>query len=381
MTKLMVIAVVSLLILYKKQAWSWVYKTRQQLYTSTAILSFVVYLALLQAYHGADEGLIRTLGLLTLYYYLFPLHLFNNRWIVVALLLNAIGLGYLIYQNAYLVNVNRLVVDAKLMNPIPFATYCMVAAITQIYYAIKIQSVYLKILCLMASIVSITGMLLTDTRGVALALAIIAVLIVIKLLISRSKALITISILLFTLSTILIGILLKNTFINRYHQTQYEIHQIQKGNLNTSIGIRFQIWNSGTHTLLEHPFIGIGSKNFRPEFKKHFEQGIITKNIMYFNPMHYHNQFIDMAVKNGLIGLVLFLGIFFVFLLKQRKVTIYSLSSVYVIVIFICGLTDVPFSHLSITYFFMLLLLFSSNTKSDSFAKSYNELNVDNNRW
>ncbi|WP_157946029.1 O-antigen ligase family protein [Vibrio gangliei] len=360
MTKLMVIAIVSLLICYKKEAWSWVHKTRQQLYTSTAMLTFVVYLVLLQAYHGADEGLIRTLGLLTLYYYLFPLRLFNNRWVIAALLINAIGLAYLIYQNAYLVNVNRLVVDAKLMNPIPFATYCMIAAITQIYFAIKVQPVYLKILCLMASIVSITGMLLTDTRGVALALTIIAALIIVKLLISRSKTFITISILFFTVSTVLIGTLLKDTFITRYKQTQNEIHQIKNGNLNTSIGMRFQIWNSGAHTLIENPLIGIGSKNFRPEFKKHVEQGIISKNIMYFNPMHYHNQFIDIAVKNGLIGLVLFLGIFAVFLLKQSKLTIYSLGSIYTIAIFICGLTDVPFAHLSVVYFFMPLFLFSS---------------------
>ncbi|WP_086981671.1 O-antigen ligase family protein [Vibrio aphrogenes] len=378
MTRLMVVASISLLLLYRKKAWSWKYKTRQQLYTSIAMLAFVFYLVLLQIYHGADRGLIRTIGLITLYYYLFPLHRFNERWVITAILFNALGLAYLIYQNTYLTNINRLVVDAQLMNPIPFATYCMLAAITQVHYAIKVSSIYLKGLCLIASVISITGMLLTDTRGVALALIFIALMILIKLLISRSKSFITLSILAFTILSVFIGTILKDTFVTRYNQTQSEIHQIQNGNLNTSIGLRFQIWNSGIQTLMDYPILGIGSKNFRPEFKKHYEQGLITKNVVRFNPMHYHNQFLDMAVKNGVMGLILFSSIFGVFLLNQKKFTLFSLSSIYIFSIFICGLTDVPFSHLSVIYFFMPLFLFTKDIHSSTNA--HNELSIAINR-
>ncbi|MGV3002030.1 O-antigen ligase family protein [Vibrio sp. E150_018] len=362
MTRVMIIGIIALLIKYHKHSWSIQRKTKQQIYTCLAMISFVAYLFGLQLYHGADKGLIRTIGLITIYYYLFPLHKFDQRWIIFALLINALGLGYLIYKNAYLLNINRLVIDAELMNPIPFATYCMVAAITQAYYAIKSQKVYLRYLCIIASIVSILGMLLTDTRGVALALFCIILLASFKIIKSKSRSFISLSIASITILTLLLGFILKDPLITRYNKTQYEIQQIEKGNLNTSIGIRFQIWNSGLHTFMDHPFLGIGNKNFRPEFKKHFEEGLIAKKIVSFNPMHYHNQFLDILVKNGIIGLFLFLSIFMVYILKQNKITIFSKTSFYIIAIFICSLTDVPFSHLSVIYFMILLLLFPSQT-------------------
>lgn len=363
MTRVMIIGIIALLIKYRKYSWSIQTKTKQQIYTCLAMIAFVTYLFGLQLYHGADKGLIRTIGLITIYYYLFPLHKLDQRWIIFALLINALGLGYLIYQNAYLLNINRLVIDAELMNPIPFATYCMISAITQAYYALKLKNIYLKTLFIIASTVSIIGMLLTDTRGVALALLCIVLLILFKIIKTKSKSFISLSIISIIILTLLLGFILKDTFITRYNQTKSEIQQIERGNLNTSIGVRFQIWNSGLHTFMEHPILGIGNKNFRPEFKKHFEEGLITKNIVSFNPMHYHNQFLDILVKNGLIGLVLFLSIFIVFILNQNKMTIFSKSSFYVIAIFICSLTDVPFSHLSVIYFLILLLLFSCQSK------------------
>lgn len=359
MTKVLIVAIVALLVKYRQSSWSLKSKSKQQRYTCLAMLAFILYLFGLQLYHGADEGLIRTIGLITIYYYLFPLNKFDNRWIIVALLLNAIGLSFIIYQNTYVQNIDRLVMDSILMNPIPFATYCMLAAISQIYYAFSVKSLPLKIILILSTFISVTGIVLTDTRGVALALFIICILFLINILLKKSKTFIALSFLGFSFILITLSITLHSSIETRYNQTKNEIEQIQKGNLNTSIGMRFQIWKSGLMTLSDYPILGIGSEHFRPEFEKQYKEDLISKDVLNFNPMHYHNQFVDMAVKNGFIGLILFLGIFIIFSAYNKVFNSLCLSNIYIISIFICSLTDVPFAHLSIVYLLLLLLIFS----------------------
>ena len=49
-----------------------------------------------------------------------------------------------------------------------------------------------------------------------------------------------------------IAVLQKDDIQSRYTQTLWEIQQLQNNNMGTSIGLRFQFWISGAHTIMDY---------------------------------------------------------------------------------------------------------------------------------
>lgn len=359
MTKVLVVAIVALLIKYRQSSWSLKSKTKQQRYTCLAMLIFALYLFGLQLYHGADEGLIRVVLLTSAYFYLFPLERFDKNWLIGALIANGAFLFIFIYHYEFILHSERLVgIEPNRVGPlnaIPFATYCLLAAISQCYHALIHKNWVIKCLLIVSAVVSTSAIFFTESRGVFLALISVFILYFIHFLYKKSKSTIFKTI---PMIIILLGgmaVLQKNEIQSRYDQTLSEIQQLQNNNMGTSIGLRFQFWISGAHTIMDYPVFGIGNDHFRPEFKKHYDEGLITQVAYQYNTMHYHNQYIDMAVKNGLIGLLLFLSIAWC-IYKGSQI---SLPKYLLLGLFIASLTDVPFAHLALGYFALLLLLFS----------------------
>ncbi|MGO2323690.1 O-antigen ligase family protein [Vibrio casei] len=364
MTKVLVVAIVALLIKYRQSSWSLKSKTKQQRYTCLAMLIFVLYLFGLQLYHGADEGLIRVVLLTSAYFYLFPLERFDKNWLIGALIANGFLLAIFIYHYEFTLHAQRLVgMEPNRVGPlnaIPFATYCLLAAISQCYHTLIHKHWVIKCLLIVSAVVSTSAILFTESRGVFLALVSVFILYFIHILCKQPKSTILkiIPVILLLLGGI--AVLQKDDIQSRYTQTLWEIQQLQNNNMGTSMGLRLQFWKSGTHTITDYPIFGIGNDHFRPEFKKHYEQGLITKLAYQYSPMHYHNQYVDMTVKNGLIGLLLFLSIAWCIYQGSQI----SLPKYLLLGLFIASLTDVPFAHLALGYFALLLLLFSMTIPS-----------------
>jgi len=106
----------------------------------------------------------------------------------------------------------------------------------------------------------------------------------------------------------------------RIAQAQQDISQyLDKTNSNTSLGIRFQLWQSAWQSFTEKPLFGWGNNGIRESQKAQLMRGEISQFIYNFNS-HAHNQFLDEMAKRGIIGLGSFLLMLLIplFLVKRR---------------------------------------------------------------
>lgn len=98
----------------------------------------------------------------------------------------------------------------------------------------------------------------------------------------------------------------------RIELAQHNINQyLDKTNLNTSVGIRFQLWKSAWLSFTEKPLFGWGNHGIREVQKAQLARGEISQFIYDFNS-HAHNQFLDEMAKRGIIGLFALLAIFMI---------------------------------------------------------------------
>lgn len=140
----------------------------------------------------------------------------------------------------------------------------------------------------------------------------------------------------------------------RLVQTQNEYTAIESGNLCTSIGLRLQMWKVSPILIEQSPILGLGDSHIK-RIDELYHDGRISRCLYSFQPPHYHNQYIDKLVKNGVIGLVLFLLLLFtpLWLCQKDHYTKYITISLCTLLA-IASLTDVPFNHGQTLFIFMV---------------------------
>ena len=163
---------------------------------------------------------------------------------------------------------------------------------------------------------------------------------------------------------------LKPVIETRIQETESEVSRITSGNLDTSFGFRIQMWQLSPHLIKNNVLLGAGDEHSN-RFKELYQRGLVSEHLMLFNPSHYHNQYIDRVIKNGLFGLFLLFALLLApihFRPKQRRVDcniIGSLASLYAI----AGLTDVPFNHPQpiLFYTFIVCILSTAVTQKKEY--------------
>lgn len=80
-------------------------------------------------------------------------------------------------------------------------------------------------------------------------------------------------------------------------------------NVDTSIGIRFQLWRGSWILFTEHPWIGVGREHFHPDALNQLHaRNIITATATDFG--HSHSEFFFNIATLGIFGLLSFLAIY-----------------------------------------------------------------------
>ena len=161
--------------------------------------------------------------------------------------------------------------------------------------------------------------------------------------------------LIFTSVLIALGLVLwfwpDSYFEERLRFIASDINNYSNGNVNTSLGLRFQFWTSAWDGFLKKPIIGWGTDGYYALKAMQAEQGLISSEAANINLSGgAHNHFLDALVKKGIIG---FLAVIFVlylplrFFLKSRKygadksaVCACELGVILVVSTIIYGLTD-----------------------------------------
>lgn len=86
---------------------------------------------------------------------------------------------------------------------------------------------------------------------------------------------------------------------------------VQDADRDTSVGIRMQLWHASWLMFLEHPVIGTGARNFRPNLAELRDRGIVTPLVAsdYGEP---HNDLIAAMAGYGAVGLLAMLSLYLI---------------------------------------------------------------------
>jgi len=135
-------------------------------------------------------------------------------------------------------------------------------------------------------------------------------------------------------------------FHNRVHQAISDIQKIQNNNLNSSWGSRIAMKIISFDILKKHLIIGVGVGDTRNAYREALKHPEFKKYSFTRNVHHVHDQYLQIALQAGLLGLVPF--ILFIYLLFTEKYkNLLSKSTLYaVLIVFIFSFSaDVPLGN------------------------------------
>ena len=237
------------------------------------------------------------------------------------------------------------------------------------FYFFQKTQLRLTALCILAALFGILGSILSTARGgwPALPILLIALLWIYRRNLSKTFFITLIG--LFALAIIGITQMPNNQISERFAAAQDDIQQyLEQGNGSTSVGARFDMWQSVFIMVQEKPILGWGTQGAPQKRHQLAEQGVISQYAGQFT--HAHNQYLDDLSKRGIVGLVAFLGIFVIPLrrfmpgLKSDSAEtklIATLGILHVLAVMIYCLSQSFFTHNSgnLFYFFLTIVWYA----------------------
>jgi O-antigen ligase len=94
-------------------------------------------------------------------------------------------------------------------------------------------------------------------------------------------------------------------FESRADKAVYEVTHFEQGEQTTSLGIRMALNKNYFEIFLKHPVFGVGTGDYKDEYKVINEKSVYQTNII-----HPHNMHMLILVQFGLLGMLVFLSIF-----------------------------------------------------------------------
>lgn len=250
------------------------------------------------------------------------------------------------------------------LNVIPFSTYAaMIAAFSLLLIFYETQIKY-KVLLALNVLLAAVSLAIGQSRGVWLAFILVSVFILLLLYIYNKvdkRAFLSIP-----LIAIAVAIIAYPKIEQRIDQTVHEFKLIEQGNFNSSIGLRIKMWTAAIELAKVSPVFGLGDDHiieFNKRYKNDSDPGMAAMKT--YSPPHYHMEVLNTIVKQGIIGLVLFLMplVYIGYYFKRYKNLGASLLLSMMLIYVFSGLTDIPLSHGSHITFFWLMLFYLVGNK------------------
>ncbi|QXO17257.1 O-antigen ligase family protein [Vibrio ostreae] len=361
-----VIAIIASIVIYKKQ----MLRENLRNWVLWAVLVFSTYVILHYQYKDGSPSLIRAYLAAALLLLVFPWQMLTRRvWLTLSVVGSVCLMSNSIYHTFYLDQERA----AGLMNVIPYATFCSGIAILGFHFFLEAPRSRSGLCGLLCVLFSSSAVILTLSRGVWLAL--LAAFVVMLVFHAKSIRHLGRYFVIFLVSSALVLFVFKDQLETRIEQTQAEISRIESGDMDSSIGLRFQMWRAAFLISKDNFWLGVGNEHL-PELEQRYEDGQISVGIINFRVYHFHNQFIDTLVRFGFVGLILFLPIYFLpiyIALKSNhtyRVAILGLATLYIV----ASLTDVPLNHSQTILLYIMLMIplcgFAQTEKNDKTEKT-----------
>jgi O-antigen ligase len=233
------------------------------------------------------------------------------------------------------------------------------------YYWGKKQNKATAAIAIISFICGLYVTFLSQSRGVWLAIPAIAIILLLSIkTISLKQKFACLCVALCVLG----GALSSSTIVKQRlseAQSDLQIYTVNQKE-DTSIGIRFQLWQGSWLLFKEHPLFGVGISGFKPALAELANRNIISKESA--SHPHSHNEILFMMSQLGIFGLLALLGLYFVpavYFIKwvrdtDAQIRAFAASGLALCIGFmILGFTDVvflwreafPFYSISIAFF------------------------------
>ncbi|PSV05358.1 hypothetical protein C0W96_13500 [Photobacterium kishitanii] len=317
-------------------------------------------------FYNSDIINIRSALCVILYFLFIPLNVISTRVIAYSTFIGSIGAASFAFWQKNILHLDRA---AWQLNAIPYATCCLILMISAIMFSIiykdKKETLIISIL---SGVISFYAIILTDSRGVLIAA--FAIFLCLLLYVLTTKISLKIKITTITILVVITTLGIYTTKDRLIHETRQGLSQYEQGNYLSNTASRLAMWKAALLLIPQKPITGFGDE-FEPAIEKLYQEKKISSQLYNLKLPHFHNQFIDITVKHGVIGLVLLL----LFLLfpyyilqktqcsKETKFAILLLT----IGIVVSGLTDVPLEFKQVfTLFTVFTYIFLKNKSPTS---------------
>lgn len=313
------------------------------------VISVLLYLFVI--FRDESSSSARTILVSLIYILVVPWRKITKKVVLLAIISGGVAAGVAsIYEHIFL-GITKV---GGIVNEIPFATYVAITLIISVNTYSIYQNRLIKMIFLISMLGSIYAIIMSEVRGVWLALMSVGI----CYLFSKIAQLAVKKIILISISfLVIIAVFTSSTAIeNRIKQTEIEVQEITSGNYDTSIGIRLQLWGAAIDIIKSHPLSGLGTIKYKNKMEEQYQHGLITSKALSFKDSHFHNQFLDSYVRYGVLGLVLAFLIFIspVYIFNVMEMGI-KLSFIGIaILLIVAGLTDVPLMHTGLIYMIVL---------------------------
>ncbi|MCP4884330.1 MAG: O-antigen ligase family protein, partial [Flavobacteriales bacterium] len=346
LSRLIPIIAIYCLMRHKNAFWENIKILKKDLFFLASII-VVISTLIFSIIRNDDFTVGRTIFTCLVYISVIPWNKIKPSLIASTFILGGLITGGTAVFDYFILNHERV---GTVTNPIPFATFCASLSLINLYIGLNVKNSFIKNFAYISFILSFFAMILSGTRGVILFYPFIIGYLIFPYLKAEKKPLkkslvVIISLILIYFSAPILE--------ERIKFTMFEISALSGHNFSGSFGNRLSLWNNGLMLDLEQVFFGIGDIATLDRLKTDFSHW------PFFS--HYHNQFIDNYVKYGLIMTLFFVAWSFSPLLINIS---FPIVLAIIITFTTASLTDVPFLHSHLVYFFTLtMFLFSSLNK------------------
>ena len=165
-------------------------------------------------------------------------------------------------------------------------------------------------------------------------------------------------------------------FQDRVCMAQNSLNSIENGNYYTSGGLRIAMYYVAFDIVKDNPLIGVGVGDYNLAAKNALEKnshGFVKEVIEFITTYHFHNQYLNILIQGGIIGLLLFLMILFYFFKLPISNSEQKEQSVLILIILMVSFLTEPllFKQFTNTLFILFFGL--------SLGTFFNQKNLSNN--
>ncbi|WP_172380541.1 O-antigen ligase family protein [Vibrio sp. Vb339] len=323
------------------------------------LLVMVIYSSFKYYTNGYSSSEIRVLISTLLYAFIsFPRKIPIKPLITVSCLSSI----FVLVQTIYIMNGHNWDRMQLPLNAIPYANYSATISLLAFVAMLFVKEIKFKYLSALALICYSIVVLVVDTRGTWLALLAAYSAIASLFVFHKRSWKLTVSI---VSSFIIIPIVCYPIVEDRVENSKREVALLAQGNLDSSWGMRIQLWQAGYQIFRDNPSIeGLGQTAHLQMIQDMYKQGRVKASLAQFDNKNFHNSIIDRTVKYGLIGLILYIAIILTPIYYGLRQEFNYKSILFIALptfIFTAGLTYIPLSHPGTYFIYLFCLIANSN--------------------